>query len=399
MRERKCSFQGEAPGRVRGLNPKKAVCGMSFRLSSADVAKKGDDFCTFFERESSGSEEKKKKEIVPLPVPVTLVTEIGKKKSCQELKVSRPLDAAETRLYGWVEEAVLTQPSVVQSDLLLEFRRNFPLMEDSGTEGDYVLEAAGPSDRVPFRAGKGDPHFLWRDVMTRCRVAVSQLHLNEWGFILAFEKVCLHYGFRPTIRLFFYIYDIHFPRVVMGTSSSGHAKALDHENKPFSWVYWNPGAKDFTVYNLEPLEMASFKFLVSLPGGLPKRNMFTCRWILDGFDAEVGKFLDDLLEVKMKKTKLDNLMAMMEDSSRMGPWAVLLTGRPFATATAAAAAAASASAAAAGPTPVESSSQVPPVLTASKTHRTKKQSSKRDRSKVVNLEGEEGLREDPAADL
>ncbi|MED6118124.1 hypothetical protein PIB30_000106 [Stylosanthes scabra] len=137
---------------------------------------------------------------------------MGKKKCCQDLKVHRPLNAAETRLYGWVQEAVLTQPS------------------DSGAEGNYVLEAAEPSDRVPFRAGEGGPHFLWvyqelfnrlrvrlpfsdfqRDVMTRCRVDVSQLHLNGWGFILAFEKVCLHYGFRPTIRLFFYIYDVLIP--------------------------------------------------------------------------------------------------------------------------------------------------------------------------------------------
>ncbi|MED6109122.1 hypothetical protein PIB30_030790 [Stylosanthes scabra] len=35
-------------------------------------------------------------------------SEMGKKKSCQDVKVPRPLDAVETRLYGWVEEAVLT---------------------------------------------------------------------------------------------------------------------------------------------------------------------------------------------------------------------------------------------------------------------------------------------------
>ncbi|MED6119687.1 hypothetical protein PIB30_013803 [Stylosanthes scabra] len=104
------------------------------------------------------------------------------------LKVPRPLDAAEACLYGWVEEAVLTQPSVVESDSLPEFHRNFPLMEDSGVEGDYVMEATGLSDRVPFRAGEDGPHFLWvyqelftrlrmrlpfsdfqRDIMTRCR--------------------------------------------------------------------------------------------------------------------------------------------------------------------------------------------------------------------------------------
>ncbi|MED6156151.1 hypothetical protein PIB30_011881 [Stylosanthes scabra] len=344
-------------------------------------------------------------------------SEIGKKKSCQELKVPRPLNSAETRLYGWVEEVVLTQPSVVESDSLPEFCRNFPLMEDLGAEGDYVLEAAGPSDRVPFRAGEGSPHFLWvyqelfnrlrvrlpfsdfqRDVITRCRIAVSQLHLNGWGFILAFEKVCLHYGFRPTIRLFFYIYDILIPPTSFGYISfrarqgrklfdsyedsiqefkwhnfkvlpapGKRAFWLDHEDKPFLWVYWNPEVKDFTVYNLEPLEMAAFKFLVSLPGGLPKRNKFTCRWILDSSDAEVGKFLDDLLDVKMKKTKLDNLLDMMADPSRMDPRAILPTGRPSATA---------GSTSAAGLTPVESSSQMPPAPAASETHRWKRRKKK-----------------------
>ncbi|MED6188103.1 hypothetical protein PIB30_082835 [Stylosanthes scabra] len=147
---------------------------------------------------------------------------MGKKKACQDVRVPRPLDAEETRLYGWVKGAVLTQPSLVGNDSLPEFCRNYPLMEDSGAEGDYVLEAAGPSDRVPFRAGEDGPHFLWvyqelftrlrmrlpfsdfqRDVMTRCRVAVSQLYLNGWGFILAFEKVCLHYGFRPMSPVIF----------------------------------------------------------------------------------------------------------------------------------------------------------------------------------------------------
>ncbi|MED6181517.1 hypothetical protein PIB30_019945 [Stylosanthes scabra] len=317
---------------------------------------------------------------------------MGKKKSCQEVKVPRPLDAA--RLYGWVEEAVLTQPSVVESDSLPEFRRNFPLMEDSGAEGDYVLEAAEPSDRVPFRAGEEGPHFLWvyqelftrlrmrlpfsdfqRDMMTRCRVTVSQLHLNGWAL------------FSPSRRIFFYIYDVHFPpggygyisfRARQGrklfdsyedsiqefkwhyfkvlAASGKRAFWMDHENKPFPWVYWNPEVKDFTMYNLEPLEMTAFKFLVSLPSGLPKMNKFTCRFNLDGSDAEVGKYLDDLLDVKMKRTKLDDLMARIANPSTM-------------------------------------------ALTASETHRTKKQSSKRDRAKVVNLEGEEGLQEDPAADL
>ncbi|MED6106093.1 hypothetical protein PIB30_001489 [Stylosanthes scabra] len=273
-----------------------------------------------------------------------------------------------------VEEAVLTQPSLIESDSVPEFRHSYPLMEDSGVKGDYVLEAAGPSDRISFRASKDGPHFLWvyqelftrlrmrlpfsdfqRDVMTRCRITVSQLHLNGWGFILAFEKVLA----APGKQAFW----------------------LDHENKPFPWVYWNPEVKDFVVFNLEPLEMAAFKFLVS--------------------DAEVGKFLDDLLDVKMKRTKLDDLMAKMADPARMGPRPVLPTSSPSATAVAAAAAAASASGtsvpAAAGSPLMESSVQVPLAPAASDAKKAKKQPLKRDRVKVVD--SEEELKEDPAADL
>ncbi|MED6216692.1 hypothetical protein PIB30_010132 [Stylosanthes scabra] len=343
---------------------------------------------------------------------------MGKKRSCQDVKVPRPLNELEGRLYGWVEEAVLTQPSVTESDSLPKFCRNFPLMEESGMEGDYVLEAAGPSDRVPFRTDKGSPHFLLvyqelftrlrvrlpfldfqTDVMTRCQVAVSQLHLNEWGFILTFERVCLHYGFRLTIRLFFYIYDVLIPPTGFGYISFQARQGpfwLDHENNPFSWVYWNSEVKDFAVYNLEHLEMAAFKFFVSLPADLPKKNKFICRWILDSSDAEVGKFLDDLLDVKMKKTKLDNLLAMMADPARMAPRAILPTGRPSATTIIAAATAA---ASAAGPTPAESSSQMPHASTASAAQNAKNQSTKRERPKVINLEGEEGVKEDPSADL
>ncbi|MED6172361.1 hypothetical protein PIB30_049381 [Stylosanthes scabra] len=133
---------------------------------------------------------------------------MGKKKSCQNVKVPRPLSVAEQELYGWVEEAIFTQPSVVLGDSLPELRRTMRLTEEAAAEGDFVLEAAGPSDRLPFRADEDGPHFLWvyqelftrlgfrlpftdfqREVMTRCRVAVSQLHLNGWGLLRTFEKV------------------------------------------------------------------------------------------------------------------------------------------------------------------------------------------------------------------
>ncbi|MED6151627.1 hypothetical protein PIB30_084285 [Stylosanthes scabra] len=115
---------------------------------------------------------------------------------------------------------------------------------------------------------------------------------------------------------------------------------LDDEGKPFPWVYWNREVKDFVIHELDPLETAVFELLVSLPAGLPKRNSLTCRWNLDNNDAVVGKYLDDLLLVEMKKTKLDRIMEMMADPTRMAPRSVLPTGVPAATAAAATAASA-----------------------------------------------------------
>ncbi|MED6172360.1 hypothetical protein PIB30_049380 [Stylosanthes scabra] len=97
----------------------------------------------------------------------------------------------------------------------------------------------------------------------------------------------------------------------------------------------------------------------------------------------------------MKKTKLDRMMEMMADPSRMVPRSVLPMGVPAATA----AAATTASAAPAGSsvnlaTPSVSVPPLPP--TASK---AKKSSSKRERPERVDVEVEEAVKEDPDADL
>ncbi|MED6132760.1 hypothetical protein PIB30_021887 [Stylosanthes scabra] len=319
MRERKCSFRGEALGRVRGLNPKKRnSLGLFFAKSS----------------------------------PLTC---------------SPSLNAVERKLYGWVEEAIFTQPSVVFGDSLPELRRTMRLTEGVAAEGNFVLEAAGPSDRLPFRAGEDGPHFLWvyqelftrlgvrlpftdfqREVMTRCRVAVSQLHLNGWGLLRTFEKVCLHFG---TGRRAFW---------------------LDDGGRPFPWVYWNREVKDFVIHELDPLETAVFEFLVSLPAGLPKRNSLTCRWILDNNDAVVGKYLYDLLLVEMKKTKLDRMMEMMADPTRMASRSVFGQSRY---------------------------AFCPGSSSSAATSKAKKSSSKRERPEAVDVEVEEASKEDPDADL
>ncbi|MED6204934.1 hypothetical protein PIB30_013438 [Stylosanthes scabra] len=346
-----------------------------------------------------------------------------KKKSCKNVKVPRPLNAVERKLYGCVEEAIFTQPSVVLGDSLPELCRTMTLMEEAATEGDFVLEVAGPSDRLPLRADEDGPYILWGgdDAVP---VAVSQLHLNGWGLLRTFEKVCLHFGFKPTSRLFLYIYDILIPPTGYGFISfrarhgcklfgifeesiqefkwhyfkvlpapGRHAFWLDDEGKPSPCVYWNREVKDFVIHELDSLETVVFEFLVSLPAGLPKRNNLTCRWILDNDDTVVGKYLDDQLIIEMKKIKLDRMMKMMADPTRMAPRSVLPTGVPAATA--AVAVAASAALAGSSVNPATPSVQVPPPPLA--VSKAKKSSSKRERPERVDVE--EAAKEDPDADL
>ncbi|MED6142668.1 hypothetical protein PIB30_116046, partial [Stylosanthes scabra] len=72
---------------------------------------------------------------------------MAKKKSCQNVRVPRVLSVIERELYGWVDEEIFTQPSVIEADALPELRREMRLTADGVAEGDYVLEAAGPFDR------------------------------------------------------------------------------------------------------------------------------------------------------------------------------------------------------------------------------------------------------------
>ncbi|MED6111361.1 hypothetical protein PIB30_051664 [Stylosanthes scabra] len=191
--------------------------------------------------------------------------------------------------------------------------------------------------------------------------SVSQLHLNGWAIMRTFERVCFYFGFRPACRLFMYIYDVLIPPIGFGfISFRAHQGrklfgSFEESIQEFKWHY--------------------FKVLPSL----------CCRafWLDDE---------DSLLLVKMKQNKLDRLMSMLNDLGWMAPRAVLLTGfRTSSSSTATPAAAPSS-------TPsVEVSMPVPP--SASGASKTRNGGSKRERPPIVNLEKEEGAKEDPAADL
>ncbi|MED6212072.1 hypothetical protein PIB30_079717, partial [Stylosanthes scabra] len=302
-----------------------------------------------------------------------LFFEMVKKKSCQNVRNPHVLSPVKRELYGWVDAEVFTQSSVLASEHLPELRCEMRLTQDLASERDFVLEAAGPSDRLPFRALEDMTHFLWvyvelftrlgvrlpfsdfqREVLTRCQVAVSQLHLNGWGFLRTFERVCLHFGFRPSWRFFLYTYQLHAPPPGNGFLSFRayqgrrlfdafeesiqefkwhYFKVLplpgtrpfwvDDKGKLFPWVYWNSEAREYRITALDPLETLAFEFLQSLSVGLGKRSNFRCRWILDHSDAEVGAFLDSFLTDMEKQSRYDRLKQKMAEVAGVGPRSVL----------------------------------------------------------------------------
>ncbi|MED6127745.1 hypothetical protein PIB30_091085 [Stylosanthes scabra] len=302
---------------------------------------------------------------------------MAKKKSCQNVRNPRVLSPVERELYGWVD-----------------------------AERDYVLEAAGPSDRLSFRALEDRTHFLWvyvelftrlgvrlpfsdfqREVLTQCQVAASQLHLNGWGFLRTFERVCLHFGFRPSWRIFLYTYQLHAPPPGNGFLSfrayQGRHLFDDFEESIQEF-------KECRITGLDPLETLAFDFLQSLPVGLGKRSYFRCRWILDHSDAEVGAFLDSLLADMEKQSRFDRLKQKMAEVAGMGPRSVLPHVRAPPT-TSGASASDQAVPAPAATTPATPS----PLPVATK----KSGSSKDPAGKPFPIQGEEGAKEDPSADL
>ncbi|MED6169821.1 hypothetical protein PIB30_024793 [Stylosanthes scabra] len=293
---------------------------------------------------------------------------MGKKKSYQNVKVPRPLNAVERKLYGWVEEAIFTQPSVVLGDSLPELRRTMRLTEVAAAEGDFVLEAARPSDWLQFRADEDGSHFLWvyQELFICLGGPFAFYGLPKGGDdAVPGGGVCKLFGiFEESIQKFKW----HYFKVL--PAPGRRPFWLDDEGKPFPWVYWNREVKDFVIHELDPLETAVFEFFVSLPA-------------------------DDLLLVEMKKTKLDRMMEMMADPTRMAPRSVLPTGVP--SATAAAAAAASAAPVGSSVNPATPSVQVPRPPPA--TSKAKKSSSKRERPEGVDVEVEEAAKEDLDADL
>ncbi|MED6198928.1 hypothetical protein PIB30_071285 [Stylosanthes scabra] len=309
---------------------------------------------------------------------------MANKKSCQNVRNPRVLSPVERELYDWVDAEVFTQSSVLASEHLPELRREMRLTQDLASERDFVLEAAGPSDRLPFRALEDSYHFLWVyvELFTRLGVRLPFLDFQrESSFwvppvlsFLAYQGRHLFNAFEESIQEFKW----HYFKVLPLPGSRPFW--LDDEGKPFRWVYWNSGARECRITALDPLETLAFEFLQSLPVGLGKKFNFRCRWILDHSDAEVGAFLDSLLTNMEKQSRYDRLKQKMAEAAGVGPRSVLPHVRTPPTTSGASASGQAVPA----PAPVASTTSVPSPAAAKK-----KGSSRHPACKPFSVEGEE----------
>ncbi|MED6156351.1 hypothetical protein PIB30_013625 [Stylosanthes scabra] len=161
---------------------------------------------------------------------------------------------------------------------------------------------------------------------------------------------------------------------------------LNDEGAPFPWVYWNAEVGDFRVTALDPLETLAFDFFHSLPASLGKKSNFKCRWILDHNDADVGAFLDSQLKDMEKQSRFDRLMQRMKEAEGAGPRSILPSSK---------AQTASSGVSASGVVPT---STAPPV-SSSGASKTMGKSTSGVPVKLFSVEKEEGVKEDPSADL
>ncbi|MED6112371.1 hypothetical protein PIB30_061127 [Stylosanthes scabra] len=320
-----------------------------------------------------------------LQLQAYLFFEMAKKKSCQNVRNPHVLSPAERELYGWVDAEVFTQSSVLASEHLPELRREMRLAQDLASERDYVLEAAGPSDRLPFRTLEDRTHFLWVYVELFTRLGLHAPPPGN-GFLSfrAYQGRRLFDAFEESIQEFKWHYFKVLP--LLGTRPFW----VDDEGKSYSWVYWNSEARECRVMALDPLETLAFDFLQSLPVGLGKRSNFRCRWILDHSDAEVGAFLDSLLADMEKKSRFDRLKQKMAEVAGVGPRSVF----PHVQAPPTTSGASTSGQAVPAPAPTAPAALSPlPVAT------KKRGSSKNSAGKPFPFQGEEGAKEDPSADL
>ncbi|MED6137519.1 hypothetical protein PIB30_065733 [Stylosanthes scabra] len=169
-------------------------------------------------------------------------------------------------------------------------------------------------------------------------------------------QACLHsFGFRPSWHVFLYIYNLLPPPTELGFMSF-----CAHQG----WRLF-----DAFEESIQEFKWHCFKVLLTP--------------ITDHNDAEVGVYLDSLLERMEKQTKLDRLRSMMADVNKMGARSILPA--PTNPGTYA--------------SPSRSSQRVVVVSALTGEAQTKKVPPAKLMPETICIDGEDGAKVDPSADL
>ncbi|MED6172810.1 hypothetical protein PIB30_053403 [Stylosanthes scabra] len=322
---------------------------------------------------------------------------MAKKKSCQNVRNPRVLSPAERELYGWVDAKVFTQSSVLASEHLPELRREMRLTQDLASERDFVLEAAGPSDRLPFRALEDRTHFLWVYVeLFTClgvRIPFSDFQrevLTRLSFRLASFILMVGVSSALSNASVFTL-----GSVLLGASSYIPVSFMPPKpGNDFLFFRAYQGRRLFDAFeeSIQEFKWHYFKVL-PLPGSRPfwLNDEGKCLGSLGDLGFRVLAIPSDSLLTDMEKqSRYDRLKQKMAEAAGVGPRSVLPHVRtpPTTSGTSASGQAVPAPALVASPTPV------PPLVA------VKKRGSSRDpTSRPFSVEGEKGAKEDPSADL
>ncbi|MED6189241.1 hypothetical protein PIB30_093931 [Stylosanthes scabra] len=288
---------------------------------------------------------------------------MAKKKSCQNVRRPRVLSEVERALYGWVDEDIFSQPSVITANILPKLRHGMGLTEDWAFEGDYVIEAVGHSDRLPIRAEEDRTHFLWvyQELFTRLgvRFPFTEFQREVMMQFRTIEHVCLHFGFRLSSFIFMICTflppekGLYRSVPIRGGGSLMPLRSLSR--------------------NLNGTILKFFLFLVDDLFGLTMRG--------NPFPGCIG--ILSLLGDMENQTRFVRLRLKMAEVEGTGPRSILPTPTVLA-ASAGASASSPLTVVPPGPSGAAKSKKVPPTSSA---------------AKPICLDGEEGVKDDPSADL
>jgi len=143
---------------------------------------------------------------------------------------------AEISTYAWVSPVIVGLPSDITEDNVESLKSRLVIFSRPKIAQHYEVLAPVAGERVCHRWTEGESFiFMYEylftkisvqllfsdfeiEVLKHLQVSSSQLHCNGWGFVKVFEKVCRFYGCDPSLKVFFYLFEVYHKKESGGES-------------------------------------------------------------------------------------------------------------------------------------------------------------------------------------